>query len=151
MGRGLGLRAGRDRPRLRVDPAPALEALGDSFLLLRVNRATTSRGDVRANAFVRLEGEDMAPIAAGAPSVEALSPKANNWFIQAFRGDNISRVTAIGVEPDYADIVHVPLARGPLARRERPRPGARRSACIGWGAREELFGDEPCVGEEIQL
>jgi len=128
----------------------SLEALGDSFVLLRVNRATTTRGDVRANAFVRLNGEDMAAIRAGAPAVEALSPKANNWFVQAFRGGNITRITAVGVEPEYADIVHVALAEGRWL--DRNDVDQELPVCVlGWGAREDLFADEPYIGEQIQI
>jgi putative ABC transport system permease protein len=127
-----------------------LEALGDSFLLLRVNRATTSRGDIRANAFVRIDGDDIQALKQGTPSVAALSPKANNWFIQAFHGANITRASAIGVEPQYADIVHIPLAEGrwidanDLAQ-ELP-------VCVlGYGVKEELFGDAPCLGREVRM
>lgn len=129
----------------------SLEALGDSFVLLRVNRATTTRGDVRSNAFVRLEGEDMEAIRAGAPSVGALSPKANNWFIQAIRGGNLARIVAVGVEPGYADIAHVALEPGGRWLDQNDLDQELPVCVLGWGAREELFGEEPCVGEEIQL
>lgn len=129
----------------------SLEALGDSFMLLRVNRATQSRGDARANAFVRLDGEDLEAVRIGSPSVAAISPKANNWGMRAYRGDNITRITAIGVEPQYADIVHVPLGAGrwidanDLAQ-ELP-------VCVlGWGVHDELFAEgESVVGKEIQV
>jgi len=127
-----------------------LAALGDSFVLLRVNRPTTMRGDVRADSFVQIDGEDIEALKVGVPSAEAVSAKATTWMIQAFRGDNITRSTAVGVEPDYADIVHVPIAEGrwiddhDLAQ-ELP------VAVIGHGVREDLFGAEPCVGKEIRL
>lgn len=129
----------------------SLEALGDSFLLLRVNRATSSRGDVRANAFVRLEGEDMEAARLGTPSVAAISPKANNWFIKAFRGARLTHLTAVGVEPQYADIVHVPLE--PDSRWIDANDLAQElPVCVlGFGVRKELFGEEPYLGEEIQL
>jgi putative ABC transport system permease protein len=129
----------------------SLEALGDSFLLLRVNRATTTRGDVRSNAFVRLDGEDMELMRAGAPSVGALSPKATNWFVQAFRGGNITRLTATGVDPEYADICHVALEPGGRWIDQNDLDQELPVVVLGWGAREELFGDAPCVGEEIRV
>lgn len=129
----------------------ALEAMGDSFLLLRVNRATTSRGDVRADAFVNLDGLDMQQIEAGAPSVAALSPKATNWFILGRRGANISRVTAVGVEPEYADIVSVPLLPGSRWLDANDMEQELPVCVIGFGVRDELFGDEPWLGEELQL
>lgn len=128
----------------------SLEALGDSFVLLRVNRATTTRGDVRSNAFVRLQGEDIDAIRAGAPAVENLSPKANYWGMRAFRGQNITRGTAIGVEPQYSEIVHVALDEGRWI--DQNDVDQELPVCvIGCEVRDELFGEEPCLGEEIQL
>ncbi len=129
----------------------ALESLGDSFMLLRVNRATTTRGDQRGNAFVRLEGEDMQACRLGAPSVEALSPKANNWFIQGVRGGQIARVTAVGVDPEYADICNVPLVEDSRWITQIDMDQELPVCVLGFGAREELFGDQPFLGEEVQL
>jgi putative ABC transport system permease protein len=129
----------------------SLESLGDSFLLLRVNRATSSRGDIRSNAFVRLESEDIAAARLGAPSVETLSPKANNWFIQAFRDGAIARLTAIGVEPGYADICHVPLEPGSRWIDDNDLAQELPVCVIGPGSRQDLFGDEPWLGQELQL
>ena len=129
----------------------ALAALGDKFLLLRVNRATTSRGDVRSNAFVRLEGEDLKVAREAAPSVAALSPKANNWFIQAFHDGAIGRVVAVGVEPQYAEIVHVALEPGSRWIDQNDVDQELPVAVIGYGVREEMFGDKPYLGEELEL
>ena len=128
-----------------------LEALGDSFVLLRVNRSTKTRGDARANASVLLDGDDMAAVAAGSPSVAALSPKANNWFLQATYGRNITRATAVGVEPQYADIVRVPLEAGGRWIDANDVDQELPVCVLGYGAREELFGDEPYLGREIRL
>lgn len=128
-----------------------LAALGDGFMLLRVNRATVSRGDARANAFVRLEGDDMEAARYGAPSVESLSPKANNWFIQAYRDDARSRVSAVGVDPQYADICHVPLVPGSRWIDANDIAQELPVAVIGPGVRTELFGDGPFLGEELRL
>ena len=128
-----------------------LEALGDSFLLLRVNRPTQNRGDVRANNFVLLEPEDMDAVAAGSPSVAALSPKANSWFIRAFRGSEITRATAVGVEPQYADIVHVPLEPGGRWIDQNDIDQELPVSVLGYGVRQQLFGDGPYIGGEVQL
>lgn len=129
----------------------SLEALGDSFLLLRVNRATTSRGDVRSNAFVRLDGEDLQAVREGSPEVAALSPKANNWFVRAIHGGNIARIVATGVEPQYADIVHVALEPGGRWIDHNDLDQELSVCVLGWGAREELFGDDPYLGETIEI
>lgn len=134
-----------------VTQRQSLDALGDSFMLLRVNRATTNRGDARANAFVRLDGEDMEAAVQGSPSVSSLSPKANNWFISAYRGSLRSRITAVGVEPDYADIVHVPLTEGSRWIDALDIEQELAVCLLGPGTYAELFGDEPWQGQEIQL
>lgn len=128
----------------------SLEALGDSFVLLRVNRATQGRGDAAASAFVRIDGDDIEAVRTGAPSIAAISPKAHNWFIQAFRGREIARVTAVGVDPGYADIVRVELSEGRWID-EHDLADELPVCVLGWGAREELFGEAPCVGEEISM
>jgi putative ABC transport system permease protein len=128
-----------------------LESLGDSFVLLRMNRATHSRGDVRANAFVRLDGDDVAAARLGTPSVEALSPKANNWFIQGFRNGRIAYVTATGVDPEYNQICNVPLEPGSRWIDSRDIDQELPVCVIGFGVREELFGDEAWLNQEIQI
>ena len=134
-----------------VTQRQSLDALGDSFMLLRVNRATNSRGDSRANAFVRLDGEDMEAAVQGSPSVLSLSPKANNWFISAYRGSLRARITAVGVEPNYADIVHVPLTEGSRWIDSLDIEQELPVCLLGPGTYDELFGDDPWQGQEIQL
>jgi putative ABC transport system permease protein len=129
----------------------ALEALGDAFLLLRVNRSTTTRGDVRANAFVRLDGEDMQALEENTPSIEALSPKASNWFIRAFHGGNVTRATAIGVEPQYERICNVPLEPGGRWIDENDMQRELKVCVLGYTPRLELFGDEPYLGKEVLM
>lgn len=129
-----------------------LEALGEDFLLLRVNRASSSPdARLRNDTFVRLDGDDLAVAEAGSPSVAAMSPKANNWFIMGFRGRNEMRLTAVGVEPDYADIVNVPLLPGSRWIDQNDIDQELPVCVIGSRARDELFGDDPWLGEEINL
>jgi len=128
-----------------------LASFGESFVLLRVNRPTINRGDVRAEAFIRLDGDDMEAARSASPSVAALSPKASSWFIQAARGGVVSRLNAVGVEPQYADICHVALAPGSrwIDRNDLER---ELPVCVlGYGALQDLFGDDPWLGESIEL
>jgi len=129
----------------------SLEALGDSFMLLRVNRATSSRGDLRTNAFVRIDGDDIAAIRAGAPSIEGISPKANNWFIKAYRGGNIAHIVAVGVEPEYADIAHFEMEPGGRWIDQNDIDQELPVCVLGWGPRADLFGDEDPIGKEISV
>lgn len=129
----------------------AIESLGDGFLLLRMNRGEQTRGDVAASSFVRLVGEDMDALRAGAPAVRALSPKAHNWFTRVLRGTRDTRGTTIGVDLEYAEICHVPLEPGGrwLAANDFAQ---ELSVCvIGYGVRDELFGEEPYLGEQVEV
>ncbi|MCB9898470.1 MAG: ABC transporter permease [Planctomycetes bacterium] len=128
-----------------------LAALGDSFMLLRVNRATTSRGDVRSNQFVRLDSEDMQLARAGSPAVAELSPKAANWFVQVYRDGQRTRLSAIGVDPEYADICHIPLAPGSRWIDSNDIDQELPVCVLGYGAVEDLFGDEPWYGRQIEM
>ena len=127
----------------------SLEALGDSFMLLRVNRSTATRGDLRSG-FVRIDGDDIDAIKVGAPSIAAVSPKANNWFMKAYRGENLTHIVCVGVEPQYADIVHVPIEEGRWL--DSYDLEAELPVCVlGPAVRQELFGNAPAVGETIEL
>lgn len=129
----------------------SLSALGDSFMLLRVNRATNSRSDLRNDAFVRIDGDDIAAVRAGSPTVEAISPKANNWFIKAFRGSNIARIVAVGVEPEYADIAHFELNPGGRWIDQNDVDQELPVCVLGWGPAKDLFGEEDPIGKEISV
>ncbi len=129
----------------------ALEAMGDSFMLLRLNRAPNSRADLDNEAFLKIDGEDIAAVRAGAPSLDGISPKANNWFISAFRGGNITRIVAVGVEPEYEDIVHFELEPGGRWIDQNDLEQELPVCVLGPRPRQELFGDEDCVGKEISV
>lgn len=129
----------------------SLEALGDSFMLLRVNRASETRGDTRADGFVLLDAEDMELARAGTPSLDTLSPKAHNWFLQVARDGDLARATAVGVDPSYADIVHVPLLPGSRWFDERDMQQELPVCVIGTRVQEELFPDGDWHGAEIQV
>ena len=129
----------------------SLQALGDSFVLLRVNRATSMKGDPQSNAFVQIEGEDIELARAGSPSVHTLSPKAHNWFMSVARDGVVSRATAVGVDPGYRDIVNVPLLPGSRWFDERDIEQELPVAVIGTRVQEDLFPEGDWLDAEIQL
>ncbi len=116
-----------------------LEAYGDGFLLLRVNKATVNRTDIRGAGFILLDGEDMDDLSAHTPSISAISPKANNWFINGFRGGESARITAVGVRPEYSEICHVPLLPGSRWIDQNDIDQELPVAVIGPNVREQLF------------
>ena len=128
----------------------ALEALGDSFMLLRMNRSTLNRTDIRMNGFLRMDGDDVAAVKVGSPSIASLSPKANNFGMRAFRGGDITRVTVTGVEPQYSEICHVPIEEGRWL--DQNDLDQELSVCvIGPSVHEDLFGGAPCIGDTLDI
>jgi putative ABC transport system permease protein len=66
-------------------------------------------------------------------------------------GADVGRATAVGVEPQYADIVNVPLEAGSRWIDQNDIDQELPVCVIGFGTRQELFADAPWLGEEIQL
>jgi putative ABC transport system permease protein len=83
--------------------------------------------------------------------VASISPKANNWFMQAYREHAITRATAQGVLPEYAEICHVPLLPGSRWIDQNDIDQELPVAVLGPGVREELFGQEDWQGQDVML
>lgn len=128
-----------------------LEALGDSFVLLRVNRATAQRGSPQSSSFVQLEGEDIELAREGSPHLAALSPKAHNWFLQVARDGEVTRASAVGVSPEYRDIVNTPLLPGSRWFDDRDMEQELPVCIIGPRIQTDLFPDGDWEGAQIQM
>ncbi len=127
-----------------------LDAFGDKFLLLRLNKPTESRGDPNAMNTILVEYEDIERIRANSPLVDKISPKAFVWNARATRGNERTWLRPIGVDPEYAQICNVPVAEGrwlTAADVQQELP----VAVIGPTAKKELFGDEPALGKTFKL
>jgi len=133
------------------DQRAVVEAFGDSFMLLRLNKPTSSRGDSGTGREIRIDYEDIEKIRAGSPAVEAVSPKGDIWRAQAVRGDQQTWMRTVGVDPEYSEICNVPLEPGSRWIDENDIANAHPVVVIGFRAREELFGSDPCIGEVIKL
>ncbi len=129
----------------------ALEALGDEFLLLRVNKPTVNRSDTNVGGFVRLEGDDIIAAREASMAVDLISPKAFDWRSRAYRDGEQTRGQVIGVSPEYAEIVHVPLAPGSRWLDENDMAQELPVTVIGPRVRSDLFGEEPYLGRQIQV
>lgn len=128
-----------------------IEAIGDQFMLLRLNKPTHTRSDPEAMRRILLDDEDFARIRAMSPAIEAVSPKAYIWRSRTYRDGEATWMTPVGVDPEYAEICNVPLEAGGRwidandAARELP------VVVIGPGTREQLFGQEPYLGQKIKI
>lgn len=128
-----------------------IEAFGDKFLLLRLNKPIASRGDPNALRTIFVEHDVVDRIRASAPHVAKISPKAIQWDARAFRGSQQTRLSVIGVDPVYAEICNVPLEPGGRWLDAQDEAQELPVIVLGWQARRELFGDEPCLGETIKI
>src|SRR5262245_85035 len=86
-----------------------IDAFGDSFMLLRLNKPAHGKGDPRAQKQILIDKEDMARIRANATAIEWISPKGFIWMTRTFFGEQDTRMTPVGVDPEYVNICNVPL------------------------------------------
>ena len=128
-----------------------IEAFGDQFLLLRLNKPIASRGDPSARRTILIEHEVVDRIRAGAPHVAKISPKAILWDCRAFRGTQQTRLSVVGVDPIYSEICNVPLEEGSRWINDTDVAQELPVIVLGYRARKELFGDQPCIGETVKL
>ena len=128
-----------------------VEAFGDQFLLLRLNKPTRSRSDPEAMRQIRLDDEDFARIRAMSPAIEHVSPKAYIWRSRTYRGSEAAWMTPVGVDPEYQQICNVPLEPGGRWIDADDMAQELPVVVIGPGTREQLFGDGPYLGETLKL
>ncbi len=127
-----------------------IEAFGDSFTLLRLNKPAYTKGDPRAQKQILIDRDDMTRIRSNATAIEWISPKGYIWNTRTFRGDEQTWMTPVGVDPEYIKICNVPLADGRwLAQSDIDQ--ALQVVVMGPQAKKDLFGDAPAVGEKIRL
>jgi putative ABC transport system permease protein len=128
-----------------------LEALGDSFMLLRLNKPAHGKGDPRAQKQILVDEIDMERIRAQASAIEWISPKGYIWFTRTFYGEETTRLTPIGVDPEYIHVCNVPLEAGGRWLTSTDVEQELPVIVIGPQVRQELFGDGPYLGEKIRV
>lgn len=128
-----------------------IEAFGDSFLLLRLNKPAVSKADPSATRKITVDAEDIARIRAGAPAVESISPKAFIWRARTFRGNKSTWMTPAGVDPEYIDICNVSLEPGSRWLDSSDVENQSPVVVIGPGVRKDLFGDEPWLNQKVSV
>jgi putative ABC transport system permease protein len=128
-----------------------IEAFGDSFMLLRLNKPAHGKGDPRAQKQILIDREDMERIRANSSAIEAISPKGFIWFSRAFYGENDGRLSFVGVDPEYNTICNVPLEPGSRWITQDDIEQELPVVVIGSQAAKDLFQGAPAIGEKIQV
>lgn len=137
---------GFERTQRRV-----IEAFGDSFLLLRLNKPTQGRSDPDAMRRILLDEIDFDRIRARGQHIEHLSPKAYVWRSRTHYKGESTWMTPVGVDPEYREICNVPLVNGGRWLDQNDIDKELPVVVIGPGTREQLFGDGPYLGEKLQV
>ncbi len=128
-----------------------IEAFGSDFLLLRTNKPTHSRSDPNALRRIMVDEEDIARIRAQGTAIDRISPKGYQWRAQGVRGRNTTWLNPVGVDPNYPEICNVPLEPGSRWLDAKDVESEVPVMVIGPKARQDLFGDDPAIGEKIKL
>jgi len=128
-----------------------LEAFGDRFVLLRMNRAELDRGGGGGKAQLQMDDRDVGRLRRGAPAISRLSPM-NSAFRARLTSDMglEDRAWVQGVLPELTKIRNLPLAEGRF-HDEFDEEARRRVIVLGAGACQELFGVEPAVGRFVRV
>lgn len=132
--------------------AREIDGLGDSFLLCRLVYSPPGRTDGRFGAFVQLQDEDIENVRKNSRTIASISPKAFG-FGAAFKIDgkrNEGEAELVGVDQHYADVCRVPVGAGGRWLTAEDVRDANRVAVLGPRAKRAIFGDEPCLGREIE-
>lgn len=129
----------------------ALDAYGDRFILLRLNRAELTRAAGGEERRLMMDVEDVNRLRLGAPAIRRLSP-----MVMAYR----ARVTAhsgagtgvriAGALPELARLRSLPLAEGRFYD-EIDDAERRRVIVLGPIVRRQLFGKGPAIGRTVRV
>jgi ABC-type antimicrobial peptide transport system permease subunit len=126
-----------------------IEAFGDSFMLLRLNKPAHGKGDPRAQKQILIDQDDMERIRENATAIDAISPKGFIWFSRSYYGEQDSRVSFVGVDPEYNRICNVPLEPGSRWITETDIEQELPVVVIGPQVAQDLFQGQPAIGERI--
>jgi ABC-type antimicrobial peptide transport system permease subunit len=129
----------------------ALEAYGDRFILLRLNRRELDRAAGGEERRFQMDGHDLERLRDGAPAISRMSPM--NMAFRARmtgRSGSGSNLMIAGVLPEISRLRNLPLAEGRFFNDIDDRD-RRRVMVLGPVARKQLFGDGPAVGMTVRV
>jgi len=129
----------------------ALDAYGDRFVMLRLNRAELDRAAGGQERRLRMDALDVERLRRGAPAIRRLSPMnmAYSARVTARNGAG-SRVRIAGVLPEIAELRNLPLAEGRFFNKIE-EANRNRVIVLGPMIRKQLFGTGPVLGRTVRI
>ena len=129
----------------------ALEAYGDRFVLLRLNRRELDRAAGGEERRFMMDVHDLERLSDGAPAIKRVSPMnmayRSRMTGRAGSGNNIM---IAGVLPEIAQLRNLPLEEGRFFNDIDDRD-RRRVIVLGPVARRQLFGNGPAIGQTVRV
>lgn len=128
-----------------------LEAYGDKFLLLRLNRAELDRAAGTEERRLQMRVEDIEMLRNGAPAIVRLSPmNMAYWARVTGRSGAGTNTLLAGVLSEIARIRNLPLEAGRFLS-EIDEEERNRVIVLGPLLKKQLFGPGPAVGETVRV
>lgn len=129
----------------------SIEGLGSNLLTVFPGQMQPGRGFVSSGrgAAQTLENED-AEALRELPGVAVVSPEFQRRFQIVSATGNNTNSTVIGVEPEYATVRNIIVARGSFFG-DAHRRGLPRVAVLGPTAATDLFGETDALGKTIRV
>lgn len=129
----------------------ALEAYGDKFLLVRLNRAELDRAAGTEERRLQMRVDDVERLRNGAPAIVRLSPmNMAYWARVTGRSGAGTNAILAGVLSEIARIRNLPLEEGRFLN-EIDEEERNRVVVLGPLLKKQLFGPGPAVGEKVRV
>jgi putative ABC transport system permease protein len=129
----------------------ALDAYGDRFVLLRLNRAQLDRSASGEERRLMMDDHDVERLRIGAPAIRRLSPMNVAYRARIHgRSGAGAHVYIAGALPEVTKIRTIPLAEGRFYD-DLDEAARRRVMVLGPVARKQLFGNGPALGETVRV
>jgi len=129
----------------------ARHGLGEGIVILYGGQTSVPYQGLEKGRRIRLRPEDVELIRERVPGISAASAESDRWDVAIARGDKTFYKLVTGVEPEFGPIrSHIPERGGrfidPIDMESR-----RRVIFLGDKLKIDLFGDEPAVGEQVDV
>jgi len=130
----------------------SLEAYGDRFVLLRLNRAELDRaGSTGKERRLQMDEYDLERLRQGAPAIRHFTPMNYAYRVRVTgRTGTATSVFIAGALPEITRIRNLPLEEGRFFN-EIDNENRRRVIVLGPMVRKQLFGTGPAVGRTVRI
>jgi putative ABC transport system permease protein len=128
----------------------AFYAIGPDAIFITPGRTVLQAGGYRAGATVRFSPQDVEYLAQTAPAMGLISPELRMSNRDFAFGPRIHRSTLTGVWPEYGSIAEMRLSEGRWLSPE-DQSNRTRVLVLATDLKTSLFGNEPAVGEAVQV